>query len=500
MTVKRIAALFPGQGAYFAGALAELKDVAEVRELTNEIDEVARRLAGEPVSDLLFTTDGPGVGELLRSNPDLLQLAIYGTSVAAYRSLVARGVRPTVLAGHSFGEIAALVCGGAFTVAAGAEIVCHRNAALRAAAEADGYLLAVSADAARTEQILRLVGDPEAVVAAENHDRQTVVAGPRASVDIVQAVATALGSDTAPLHSPYPFHSPILRYAAFDFDRRTRHIPQRGLDTEVYSPILGRAYRDSDPLTTALADHLTRRVGFSGALRTLRAEGVTTFVECGALDALTKITRRVLGAEPRIVPLLLPGSTLSGEIANTTGPQADSVLHQSRDAVRLALTPGLAHEEFDQLWSRSVERIAHFAAGEFAAVANSVRDTEAISDVPAAAPVAVSDADTSGRHSRPAPRRDGESGPDGSTGTAGRPPREALLRELVVIYADALEYPPEVFEENTDLESELGVDSVKQTELLRRVGDTYRLGPMPADFKLGEHNTLGRIADMIATA
>lgn len=475
MTVKKTAALFPGQGAYFSGALAEVKDVPEIRELLREIDEVAGRFATGPVSELLFAAEGPALDDLLRSDPDRLQLAIYAGSVATHRFLLSRGVRPDVLVGHSFGEIAALVCAGAFAPAAGAEIVCHRNTALRAMGEADGYLLAVSVDAPRAERMLELINDPQAVVAAENHDRQTILAGPRASMDTVGAVAAALGLATVPLRSPYPFHSPLLRNAAFDFAYRMLQIPQSPLEFEVYSPIAGRAYRDSDRLTIMLAGHLTQRVRFGAALRELREAGVTTFVECGPRDALTRIGREVLGSGPDFVPLLVPGSPLSQAVAGLTS------------------APGLSAGEFDgRSWQSCAERIVHFAVTEFAAVAGGSAGVETVGGTETFASI---------EEEFGQPRRvEAEPEPVAAPSVPEIRSRTELLRELVVIYADALEYPPEVFDEDTDLESELGVDSVKQTELLRRIGDAYRLGPLPADFKLGEHNTLGRIADLIAAA
>ncbi|MFC5665030.1 acyl carrier protein [Kitasatospora misakiensis] len=75
--------------------------------------------------------------------------------------------------------------------------------------------------------------------------------------------------------------------------------------------------------------------------------------------------------------------------------------------------------------------------------------------------------------------------------------RDTLVRQLADIYAEALEYPAEVFEEGTDLEAELGVDSVKQTELLVRVGNRYELPPRPSDVRPAAFNTLGKIADLI---
>jgi acyl carrier protein len=77
------------------------------------------------------------------------------------------------------------------------------------------------------------------------------------------------------------------------------------------------------------------------------------------------------------------------------------------------------------------------------------------------------------------------------------PDRAGVLRTVVSMYAQALEYPAEVFAEDTDLEAELGVDSVKQTELLARVSTHYALPAPGEDFRLSAYGTLGRIADLV---
>ena len=65
------------------------------------------------------------------------------------------------------------------------------------------------------------------------------------------------------------------------------------------------------------------------------------------------------------------------------------------------------------------------------------------------------------------------------------------------MYAQALEYPEDVFGPETDLEGELGVDSVKQTELLARVSEHFGLPPRPADFRADRYSTVGRIVELV---
>jgi acyl carrier protein len=75
--------------------------------------------------------------------------------------------------------------------------------------------------------------------------------------------------------------------------------------------------------------------------------------------------------------------------------------------------------------------------------------------------------------------------------------RTQLFNELVNIYAEAMEYPPEVFSEAVELEAELGIDSVKQTEIVGRVSGLYGLPPLPANFRMSDYKTMGQIADFV---
>jgi len=78
-------------------------------------------------------------------------------------------------------------------------------------------------------------------------------------------------------------------------------------------------------------------------------------------------------------------------------------------------------------------------------------------------------------------------------------PREKLFKELVSIYAEAMEYPPEVFTEAVELEAELGIDSVKQTEIMGRVSHLYGLPRLPANVRIGDYKTMGQIAELVFT-
>jgi acyl carrier protein len=75
--------------------------------------------------------------------------------------------------------------------------------------------------------------------------------------------------------------------------------------------------------------------------------------------------------------------------------------------------------------------------------------------------------------------------------------RKGLFLAVSTEYAQALEYPVDVFADDVLLEAELGVDSVKQIELLTRVSATYGLPPRSDSFRLSDFDTLDKVVDYI---
>jgi acyl transferase domain-containing protein len=371
----------------------------------------------------MLSGDPPGLEQLVTEAPDVLQLAIYAMSVSLWTVLRDSGRQFDVLAGHSSGEIAALVAGGAYTVAEGAEIVVHRSAALSELPRRAGAMLALACDAERARRVLDAVGNPLVALAVRNGPRQVVLSGPADGLDVVAEVARALQIAATPLTVAYPFHSPMLAGAVADFAARIRHIEPRPLRALVFSPILGRFHRADDALGEHLAGALVAPVAFDRALYRLRDAGARTFVECAAAGTLARIVERCL-------------------------PEAS--VESAAAAAGLEVVPQIA---------AAAQPVP--AAAPAPAPAPAIR---VLASVPAAPP---------------------------ATG------REELFAELVGMYAEALEYPPELFSEQVKLEEELGIDSVKQTELMARAAEHYRLPAPAADFTLGDYDTMGKLVDYV---
>src|SRR5437899_11985903 len=205
-----IACIFPGQGSQTVGmgrALAETHPTC--RETFDEADEAL----GEPLSRIIF--EGPEERLTLTENA---QPAILTVSLAAYRLLESRGLRPAFVAGHSLGEYSANVAAGTFAFADALRIVRRRGRYMQAAVPAGAGAMAavIGADADVVAQACREAADGEVVSPANlNGGGQVVIAGARDAVARAGERARALGARRViPLAVSAPFHCALMAPAA----------------------------------------------------------------------------------------------------------------------------------------------------------------------------------------------------------------------------------------------------------------------------------------------
>ncbi|GAA4814092.1 acyltransferase domain-containing protein [Streptomyces ziwulingensis] len=309
----RTAILFPGQGAYLPGVLAERANrFPRAVEVLETIDEVVTARGHEPVSALLLDRDAPSLQDLLEGDSDRLDLAIYATNAVAAELLAGLGVRADVLMGHSFGEFAALSAAGAISVADVASMACARIEAFRRAAPEEGGLVALDIAAWRADHLVGLLDEPGLRTAIDNGPGQTVLSGPLPSLKTVEKTATELGIRATRLRAGYAFHNPLLNDAADLFRQATADVVISAPRTPVFSPILGRHVVGAEDAREVVERNMIAPVPFYDALLTLFRQGTRLFVEAGARQALSGIVRSSLPTAAVAVPLLPSRGDLDG--------------------------------------------------------------------------------------------------------------------------------------------------------------------------------------------
>ncbi|MEU0729484.1 acyltransferase domain-containing protein [Streptomyces sp. NPDC006140] len=465
--------LFPGQGAFDGAALvAAHQKYPQVRRVFEEIDKVSHEFFSRSLTEVLFGDSTPEMEKLLADDAWVSQLAIYGSSAAAWQILVDNGVRSDVLVGHSLGEIAALVAAGAFSVADGARIVAHRVQVIEQQNVVTGRMAALSSDGERVRKIIELIDDEFLSVATENHDTQTVVSGTQGAMEKLLGIAKHLGIPSVGIASPFPFHTPILAPAVPVFADRVRRLEQHPLQRPVYSPVLGRYYEPGDVLADLLAEHFIRPVKFNSAVRHLADGRALRFVEVGGKATLGKLVGKVLNGETQVSTWSTMSVDRDGRLALEKCLDAlGTAIALDADKAELfarVFAPDAEPSEFSEFW-------AEFGAQIIRAGEERLREFRALRVENGTA-------------------KDEAAAPKKTVVERG-----AVGETIRAIYATALEYPEEVFTEDVLLEAELGVDSVKQVELLTRVSEHYGLPPRDSGFRLAEIDTMGKVIDFFAT-
>ncbi|WP_141575323.1 ACP S-malonyltransferase [Actinomadura sp. WMMA1423] len=322
----KCAFLFPGTGSAGVPDLPALarSGPGAALAVSDVLDAVQEGLPrhGWPNLRSILMDDPGGYREAART-PGVAQLAGYTASVAVDRAMRAQGVHPAFAVGQSFGEIAALVCAGAFSIADGARMGVAAVGVLARHGGGGGMGL-LEAGEDRTRACVDAAGAPEVVVACLNAPQVTVVSGPDGPLEDVLEAARGQGVNAVRLAVPYLSHHPAMAGADDEWYAMIRGFPQRPLEVAVHSPVRGRAYRDDDDLHRAMADCIVKPVRLPDALRAVHAAGATVFAEAGAGNALCQCARLTVPGVRTLAPLRdRPRHGLTGKAAPGVTPSGD---------------------------------------------------------------------------------------------------------------------------------------------------------------------------------
>jgi len=284
-----IAVLFPGQGSQKVGMGKALADAYPVcRETFEEADAAL----GEPLSRIIF--EGPEDQLTLTENT---QPAILAVSIAAYRLVASRGLRPDFVAGHSLGEYSANVAAGTFSFADALRIVRRRGRYMQEAVPvgtgAMAAILGLDADA--VAQACADGGEGEVVSPANlNGAGQVVIAGARDAVKRAGERAKALGAKRViPLTVSAPFHCALMKPAEDRLAPELRGLAVATPSVPIVANVDAEVKRDAAAAIDALVRQVSSPVRWEAVVTRLASEGVTTYVEVGPGTVLTGLVRKI---------------------------------------------------------------------------------------------------------------------------------------------------------------------------------------------------------------
>jgi [acyl-carrier-protein] S-malonyltransferase len=281
-----IAVIFPGQGTQTTGMGAPWRD----HPAWSVVDRAEAAL-GEPLSSLVL--DAP-TEQLARTRE--AQLAVLLTSLVAWEAVRERIEAPIAFAGHSLGQVTALIASGALPLEEGVQFAARRAELTQSAADVHPGRMAalLGASLEQAEEACRAAPDA-CWIANDNAPGQVVIAGTPDGVEEGSARAKQLGVKRATLlNVGGAFHTPLMRDAADSLAAELPSVPLSPSDAPVVSNGDAQAYEDADGWRSRLAVHVTDPVRWRTSMETISGMGVTRCLEVGNGSMLATLAKRIV--------------------------------------------------------------------------------------------------------------------------------------------------------------------------------------------------------------
>ncbi len=460
---QKLAFCFPGQGTHYISMGRHLYETNPLfKGVLDDVNGLAKKTFD---FDLLGHIHGDENDGKIKSKLGTLlgaQTALFSVELGMATVLKAMGIQPDVMIGHSFGEISALTVAGVWDLDVAFKVVEARIKAAEQIIKGGGPALGMMSVICSEEQRDAILGlfKGEVVLTNINAPGRYIFAGQLESVKKTVTVAESFGADARVLPIGAAFHSHFMEPAREPFKQALMKLPCSPPSVPILSTISGEYIDPADVRSETLADHLSKQLitqlNLPREVSRLYDDGVRHFLEVGPGWSMTKMVNAILDGKPfRAVHTLHP--KLGDEETFRRARAFLLALGHLDSAAERQNLPGIFTPDFvgyletsepavlaliEEVHRRYVDTTQRSAVKEISRLPSPGPKPKVVKQ-----PVQVPKKELSKVQASP---------------SSGLSEWIKRIRDKLV---STTGYPPEMLEDNLDLEADLGVDSVQRAEI-----------------------------------
>ena len=278
--------LFPGQGAQFSGMGKDLYETsAEAKDLFHQANEIL----GFDITKIMFEGTADELKQTKVTQPAIF---LHSTILA---KVMGDTFQPDMVAGHSLGEISALVANGTLEFGDGLKLVYKRALAMQKACEKTPSTMAAVLGL-EDNIVEEICANTSGIVVAANYNcpGQLVISG---EVEAVEKACENLKEAGARRALILPvggaFHSPLMEPAREELAEAIESTKFSNPSCPIYQNVSTTAVMDPSEIKKNLISQLTAPVKWTQSIQNMIKDGATKFIEVGPGNVLQGLVKKI---------------------------------------------------------------------------------------------------------------------------------------------------------------------------------------------------------------